>query len=196
MATQMETNTILSDHRLLWCIICWKTTCWSLATILKKYHNINEYWEGKKYAGIDLKWDYDNQTCRATMDGYIMYLRNKYGHLTPKKLQYSHHKHRPINYGAKQQIVQPIDTSPSLDDNGIKRVQGIFGALLYVVRAVNNKLIVSLSVIGSQQAEATEETAGTIEQLIDYVATYPDDGISFRKIDMILAAHADAGFIN
>ena len=29
-----------------------------LATILKKYHNITEDWEGKKYAGIDLKWDY------------------------------------------------------------------------------------------------------------------------------------------
>ena len=30
-----------------------------LATILKKYHNITEDWEGKKYAGIDLKWDYE-----------------------------------------------------------------------------------------------------------------------------------------
>ena len=30
-----------------------------LVTILKKYHNITEYWEGKKYSGIDLKWDYD-----------------------------------------------------------------------------------------------------------------------------------------
>ena len=30
-----------------------------LATILKKYHSITEDWEGKKYAGIDLKWDYE-----------------------------------------------------------------------------------------------------------------------------------------
>ena len=28
-----------------------------LANILKKYHNITEYWEGKKYAGIDLVVD-------------------------------------------------------------------------------------------------------------------------------------------
>ena len=26
-----------------------------MANIFKKYHNITEYWEGKKYAGIDLK---------------------------------------------------------------------------------------------------------------------------------------------
>ena len=35
-----------------------------------------------------------------------------------------------------------------------------------------------------------------IEKLLDYVATYPDDGIIFIKSDMILAAHTDAGFIN
>ena len=31
---------------------------------------------------------------------------------------------------------------------------------------------------------------------MDYVATYPDDGILFRKFDMILVAHVDAGFLN
>ena len=70
------------------------------------------------------------------------------------------------------------------------------GALLYVGRAVNNKLLVALSAIGAQQAAATENTAETTEQLLDYVATYPNDGILFRKSDMILAAHADAGFLN
>ena len=30
-----------------------------LAKILKKYQNITKDWEGKKYAGIDLKWDYE-----------------------------------------------------------------------------------------------------------------------------------------
>ena len=65
-----------------------------------------------------------------------------------------------------------------------------------MVRASNNELIVALIAIGSQQAAATGETADAIEQLLDYVATYPDDGIIFRKSDMILAAHADTGFIN
>ena len=142
-----------------------------LATILKKYHNINEDWDRKKYAGIDLKWDYENRTCRSNMYGYILDLRNKYGHLTPKKSQYSPHKHRPIDYGATRQIVQPTDTSPPLNYKGIKRVQGIVGALLYVRRAVNNKLLVALSAIGTQQVAATEETADAIEKLLDYVAT-------------------------
>ena len=73
-----------------------------LATILKKYHNITENWEGKKYAGIDLKWDYEKRTCMATMDGYILDLRSKFQHMQPKNPQLSPHKHRPIDYGATQ----------------------------------------------------------------------------------------------
>ena len=53
------------------------------------------------------------------------------------------------------------------------------GSLLYVGRAINNKLLVALSAICAQQAAATKETEATIEQLLDCVATYPDDGILF-----------------
>ena len=56
-----------------------------LAKILKQYHNITKDWEGKKYTGIYLKWDYNQRTCRATMDGYMLDLRKKYGHPTPNK---------------------------------------------------------------------------------------------------------------
>ena len=54
-----------------------------LVTILKKYHNITEDWEGKKYDGIYLKWGYDKIIFRTTMDGYIFDLRNKFQHMQP-----------------------------------------------------------------------------------------------------------------
>ena len=92
--------------------------------------------------------------------------------------------------------MQRTDDSPPLNEKGIKRVQGVVGAILYIGIAVNNKLLVALSVIGDQQAAAIEETKYAIEQILDYVATYPDDGLLFSKSDIILAAHADAGFIN
>ena len=121
-----------------------------LDKILKKYHNLTKDWEGKKYSGTDFKWDYNNITCRSTMYGYMLDLRKKYGLPTPKKPQYLPHKHRPINYVSKQQMAQPEDTSPSLYDKGIKQVQVIIGALLYVGRSFNNKILVGLSAIGSQ----------------------------------------------
>ena len=76
-------------------------------------------------------------------------------------------------------MAQPEDNSPPLDDKGIEQVQGIVGALLYVGRSVNNKLLLALSAIGSNQEAGSVETVETIEQLLDYVATYPDDGILF-----------------
>ena len=91
--------------------------------------------------------------------------------------------------------MHPTDTSTPLNDKGINKVQGVVGVLLYVGREVNNNLLVALSAIGVQQAAATKETADAIEKLLDYVDTYPDDGILFRKIDMILKSHADAGFL-
>ena len=91
-----------------------------------------------------------------------MELRNKYGNITPKKPQHLPHKHRPIDYGDTQQIVQPTDTSPPLNDKGIKRVQVIVGDLIYVGIEVNKKLLVALSAIGAQQESATEETTAAI----------------------------------
>ena len=74
----------------------------------------------------------------------------------------SPHKHRPIDYGATQQFAQPTDTSKPLNEKGIKRIQVIVGALVYVGRAVNNKLLVALSAIGDPQAAAIKDTAEAI----------------------------------
>ena len=43
---------------------------------------------------------------------------------------------------------------------------------------------------------ATEATNDAIHQLLDYVATYPADGITFRASDIVLPAHSDAAYLN
>jgi hypothetical protein len=50
--------------------------------------------------------------------------------------------------------------------------------------------------IGIEKASATESTSLAIDQLLDYVATYPDDGIVYRASKMIAAAHSDASYLN
>ena len=57
-------------------------------------------------------------------------------------------------------------------------------------------MLVALSAIGSQQASATEETNKEINQILDYCATYPDDGILYRASGMVLSGHSNAGFNN
>ena len=104
------------------------------------------------FPGIDLAWDYNarnaNQTCRISMYGYIAKVLLKYGHPSPKKPQLSPHKHGEVIYGAKEQLTPEDDTTPPLDSQGTKRVQGIVVSLLYYARAVDNKLLASHSDIG------------------------------------------------
>ena len=114
----------------------------------------------------------------------------------PSKPQLSPHKCREVKYGSKTQLAPEEDTSKPLNDAGIRWVQKIVGALLWIGRAVNNKLLVALSAIGSQQASAIEDTNKAIHQLLDYCATYLDDGILYRSSDMILAGHSGDGFNN
>ena len=130
------------------------------------------------------------------MENHIYAVLKKYNHHFPFKPQHSPHRHWKISYGATQQLVPDDDTSPALDITGIRRVQGIVGVLLYYGREVDNKLIIALSVIGTQQTKETEATAATISQLLEYVATYPNNGITYRSRNMHLAAHSDAAYLN
>ena len=99
-------------------------------------------------------------------------------------------------YGAKEQLNPEDDTTPPIDSQGTNCVQGIVGALLYYARAIDNKLLVGLSAIGSQQAAATQRNKEAINQILDYCATYPADGILYQFSDTVLCAHSDAGLHN
>ena len=57
-----------------------------------------------------------------------------------------------VKYDIKAQISPKEDTSKHLNDAGIRQVQTIVGALLWICKNVKNKLLVALSAICSQQA--------------------------------------------
>ena len=72
----------------------------------------------------------------------------------------------------------------------------IVGALLYYIQAVDNKLLVALDSIATQTHSPTQTTQDSINQLLHYVSTYPNDSIIYRKSDMQLAVNSDAGYLN
>ena len=130
------------------------------------------------------------------MPGYILNVCTRYKHLMPTKCQLSPHKHHEIIFGQTTQLTHVNPYSPLLSTEGVKRIQGIIGALLYYARSANNKLLATLSTLSSQQATATEAADVAMNQLLDYLTMYPDEGTTYRASDMILCAHADAGFHN
>ena len=147
-----------------------------LLKTLEQNYEITTNWE-RFFAGIDLAWYYNdrhaNRTFRISMDGYISRVLIKYGHPCPSKTQLSPRKHLEVIYGAKEKLSQEDDTSTPLDNQGTKRIQGNVGALLYYARAVDNKLLVVLSAIISQQAAATERTNEAINHILDHCDTHP-----------------------
>jgi hypothetical protein len=131
------------------------------------------------------------------MDGYITNVRIRFNHPDPVKPQHSPHKHRDIVYGAKAQLIaDEIDNSPPLDAAGIKTVQEIVGCLLFYGRAVDNKLLRTINAIGMRQASATQKTRDACTQLLDYLALHPNDGITYKRSNMILCAHSDASYLS
>jgi hypothetical protein len=102
----------------------------------------------------------------------------------------------PIAYGQKTQLTPEEDTSATLLPERLLRVQKIIGSLPYYARAVDNKLLVALNAIAAYQSKATIRTEQLVHTLLDYVTTYPNDGIVYRASDMVLCAHADASYLN
>ena len=58
------------------------------------------------------------------------------------------------------------------------------------------QILVALRKIGQRQAYATEVTNEAIVKMLDYVATYPNDRITFSAGDMVLTGHCNMGYIN
>ena len=102
----------------------------------------------------------------------------------------------PITYGAKAQLTSEADTTELLNDHRKRKVQENVGSLLYYAQVVGNKLLVALSAIAASQSCTTVATEEAVHLLLDYVATYSSEGIIYQSSDMILCAHADAGFLN
>jgi hypothetical protein len=150
-----------------------------LLDLLKKYHGVQVNMAGNKFAGIDIKWDYASRRCRISMPGYIDNLLIKFKHPMPSKPHRLPYKCLPIAYGAKAQLTPEADMTDLLDDHRKRRIQEIVGSLLYYARAVDNKLLVALSAIAARQSCATVATEKAVHLLLDYVATYPSDGIIY-----------------
>jgi hypothetical protein len=171
-----------------------------LCQALKKQYKVSEEINDTRFAGMTLKWNYSpihtKRSCRLSMPGYIINVYTRYKHLMPTKHQLSPHKHHDIILGQTTQLTHVNPYSPPLSTEGVKRIQGIIGTLLYYACAVDNKFLATLSTLCSQQATATEATHVAMNQLLDYLTTYPDDGTTYRASYVILCAHTDAGFHN
>jgi hypothetical protein len=130
------------------------------------------------------------------MPGYIKAALHKYQHPAPARPEHAPHTRNPPIYGAKTQFVSDPTTSPALSDKDVKKLQQLTGTLLYYARAVDPTLIMPISVLASEQSNATEVTADKIIKLLNYCNTHPESKIRYHASEMILHIHRDASYIS
>ncbi len=119
----------------------------------------------------------------------------EYKHIVPKKLQTCPYLPEPKKFGTEAQAPLPNDSTPKLDENGIKCVQKIVGSILYYARAVDMTVLIALSSIAVEQTKATEKTMARCTQLLDYLLGHADAKVRFHTSDMILNIHSDASYL-
>ena len=168
-----------------------------LRDVIAQKYAMTEDWTGETFCGLHLDWDYDNRTVDVSLPNYIAKALQRFQHPTPTKPEHAPHAWIKPNYGSKApQKPTPIDTSPPLDKNGIKRLQEIIGTLLFYGRAVDNTMLVALNELGSAQAHGTEATAEATVKLLNYAATHPDAVIRYKASKMIYRIHTDASYLS
>ena len=128
-----------------------------LINILKEHYEVAEDWEGTKYCGITMDWDYIKRQVYLSMPGYcyeapIRFCQNLC------KIMDQPHKHALLVYRAKIQYAKSEDKSAKLGKVDKLFIQQVTGTFFYYTRAVDGTMIVALSVIASDQAFPSKET--------------------------------------
>ena len=88
---------------------------------------------------------------KASTPNYVKELLKKLKHTSPLKPVHTSHKWSEPEYGKKIQYVKYYNTSPLLNQKGIRIIQQIVGSYLYYRRAMDSTILTALNDIGSQQ---------------------------------------------
>jgi len=167
-----------------------------LMSVLRQHYKLSEDWDGTRYVGLTLDWDYDARTCDISMPGYIERALQRFQHPKPTRPQDSPYAWQKPTYGAKIQYAAIPDDSPFLNAADQKCVQEIIGVLLYYARAVDSTMLTALGTIAREQAKGTHATMKALTQLLNYAATHPDATVRFIASDMILWTDSDASYLS
>lgn len=166
-----------------------------LMSVLESQYKITKDWDGKRYVGINLKWDYDKRTVQLSMPEYVSNALTRFQHPTPKRKQHAPHPWVEPTYGAKQQLVED-DTTELIGPERQQRLREVVSVFLYYARAVDPTMLVALGSLAARQSAPTEATWKAMNQFLDYAASYPKAVIEYHASGMFLATHANASFLS
>jgi hypothetical protein len=81
---------------------------------IKKNCDISSDWKGSAYCGLNIDWDYTNDTVNLSMSVYIKAALHKYQRPAPTSPEHAPYQWNPPIYSAKTQDVEDTQNSPAL----------------------------------------------------------------------------------
>jgi hypothetical protein len=101
-----------------------------IASLKASNYQLSTDWEGSRYCGLTLKWDYKTRTCDISMPGYIKHVLQRFNHPAPAHPERSPHPWERPDYGSKSRLTPVIDTSEPITPKEKLRLQEVLGTLL------------------------------------------------------------------
>jgi hypothetical protein len=166
-----------------------------LEACLAKHYPMKSDWEGRRYVGIYLLWDYKNDTVILTMPDYVRNALHMFQHRMPQQKFHSPSKYTSPQYGVNIQLTKAIDTSPGLTPDQTTRIQKVTRKLLYYTRAIDGTMLHTLNDLATQITTRNQTTVEAIEHFLNYCATHPDAELIYRASDMVLMNNSNAAYL-
>ena len=94
-----------------------------IPSLCQTYSRIAVGWKDEFYAGINLKWNYQQKWLDASMDGYVNKLRQSFSHKMPHTPRYIPYRAPRKVYGVASQDTIPPDETTKVDEEKIKPIQ-------------------------------------------------------------------------
>jgi hypothetical protein len=98
-----------------------------LAKILNEHYKRSIDWNGKRYLGMNMDWDYDGRRVNILMLNYISKALTRFQNQAPNKPQHQPYPCVKPNYGAKVQYAEDMDMLTLLPKEDKKFIQEVIG---------------------------------------------------------------------
>ena len=174
-----------------------KSDAQHLLNAIGAHYKYTSDWTGCNYCGLTLDWHYSEGYVDISMPDYITKALQRLQYKCKVSPQYSPHAHIPIKYATKntRKYATAPDTSPLLNPKETTHIQSTTGTFLYYGRALDFTILPALNEIASAQSSPTKKTQAQAQQLMDYLATYPNAYVRYYASDMILNIDSDAAYL-
>jgi hypothetical protein len=166
-----------------------------LLQVLNMHYKCLQDWDGKKFLGMDIDWDYEQRKVHVLMLEYVPKALMRFQHKSPSTPQHQPYPHVKPTYGATLQYAEASNTLELLSKEKTY-FQEVIGMFLCYARCMDSSMFAALGTLSTQQAKPTKNTMKKIKQFPNYASTHLDAVVTYHASNMVLAGHSNELYLS